>query len=452
MTVATNPEGGVSAKRPRLNQLDFIVLSLYWVAIGYLWNSMGGLILPQLVERLVGNANKGAALGTLEGIGSLMAVVWQPLVGAYSDRTWTRFGRRRPFIAIGTAGDVIFLIGIALSGAYWMVLIFYFLLQTASNTAQAPYQGLLPDVVPQDQRGNASGYYGISNVVGLFLGTVVGGYILANAGSTAAILSICVVLVATVIPTLLLIPDRVRPAADRFASAWEVVRTTFTEPLRYTSFLWLMASRLLILMGLVGVQSFVYFYFSDVFFRHNATATTTASYTLLGIVIVCAFLISLPAASLSDRVGRRPVILAGGLIGGVGVAMLIFSAHPLLPAALITPLANALHVPELAAQATLVGILIGVGYGLFFSVDWAFIQDIIPPAEAGLFMGFSNIATAGSGIIARFVGGFLLDPFNRGPQILGLPGGYPVIFGVFCIWLFVGALLILKVPEHRRVA
>ncbi|HEV2685686.1 MAG TPA: MFS transporter, partial [Actinomycetota bacterium] len=135
------------------------------MAIGYLWNSMGLLILPQLVERLVG-AHKGLALGLLEGVGSLMAVVWQPLVGAFSDRTRTRFGRRHPFIALGTAGDVVFLIGIALSGSYWLLLVFYFLLQTSSNTAQGPYQGLLPDVVPAQQRGEASGYYGISNVVG----------------------------------------------------------------------------------------------------------------------------------------------------------------------------------------------------------------------------------------------------------------------------------------------
>jgi MFS family permease len=107
-------------------------------------------------------------------------------------------------------------------------------------------------------------------------------------------------------------------------------------------------------------------------------------------------------------------------------------------------------VPVLAAQATVVGILIGIGYGLFFSVDWAFIQDVIPAGEAGLFMGFTNIATAGAGIIARFVGGFLLDPFNAGPKLLGLPGGYPVIFTVFFIWLLLGGLLILKVPEMKK--
>ena len=412
---------------------------------------MGLLILPQLVERLVGNAHKGLALGALEGVGSLMAVVWQPLVGSFSDRTRTRFGRRHPFIAVGTAGDIVFLVGIALSGSYWVLLVFYFLLQTASNTAQGPYQGLLPDVVPEEQRGVASGYYGISNVVGLFTGTVAGGYILAHGGSAVAILSICVVLIATALPTVLLVPDRVQPHEAQFATLRRAMATTFTRPLQSPSFLWLMASRLLILMGLVGVQSFVYFYFSDVFFNHQRQATTTATYTLSGIVIATAFVISLPGARISDSIGRRPVILVGGLVAAAGVLMLVFSHYQLVPVGLVSPLAAVLHVPELAAQATLVGILIGIGYGLFFSVDWAFIQDIIPAGEAGMFMGFSNIATAGSGIIARFIGGFLLDPFNHGAHIFGLPGGYPVIFLVFFAWLLIGAMLILKVPEHRRV-
>ena len=130
--------------------------------------------------------------------------------------------------------------------------------------------------------------------------------------------------------------------------------------------------------------------------------------------------------------------------------MLVFSHYEILPSQWVDPISVFLKVPDLAAQATLVGVLIGIGYGLFFAVDWAFIQDVIPNDEAGLFMGFSNIATAGSGIIARFVGGFLLDPFNSGPKIFGLPGGFPVIFSVFCVWLLMGALLILKVPEHEK--
>ena len=437
-------------RRGNLNHLDFVVLSIYWVAIGYMWTSLGGLILPDLVLELVGNQNKGFALGVLEGVGSLMAVVWQPMAGALSDRTHTRFGRRHPYIVGGTVGDVLFLVGMALSGSFGLVLIFYFLLQTASNTAQGPYQGLMPDVVPETQRGTASGYFGVANVVGLMAGTIGAGYILAHAGRAAAILSICVLLVLTMLPTVLLIPDRGARTAGQFTSAREAIVTTFSRPLRYPSFLWLMASRFLILMGLVGVQSFVFFYFSDVFFHNDRMDTITASYTLLGLVIVAAFLVSWPAARASDRFGRRPFILVGGLLGAAGVLMLVFSHFQVLPTQLLEPLAEKLKVPPLAAQATLVGVLIGIGYGVFFSVDWAFVQDVIPTKEAGLFMGFSNIATAGSGIVARFIGGFLLDPFNDGPQLLGLPGGFPVIFSVFSASLLVGALLILKVPEVRK--
>lgn len=443
---------GAEGASRRLGHLDFALLSIYWVAIGYLWTSLGGLIIPDLVLQLVGKEHKGVALGVLEGIGSVMAIVWQPVIGAVSDRTRTRWGRRRPFVAVGTVGDVIFLIGLALSGSYWLVLIFYFLLQTASNTAQGPYQGLMPDVVPESQHGTASGYYGISNAVGLLAGTVGAGFILQHFGRIAAILSICVLLIATVLPTVLFIPDRAKPKEEPFHGVRDALTKTFGRPLRFPSFMWLMASRLLILMGLVGIQTFVFFYFNDVFFGGDRQATIKATYTLLGLVIVCSLAVALPAAWASDRIGRRPFILVGGLIGAAGLLMLVFSHNQLLPPQLVQPLAHALKVPELAAQATLVGVLIGIGYGLFYSVDWAFIQDVIPRDEAGLFMGFSNIATAGSGIIARFVGGFLLDPFNAGPHIFGLPGGYPVIFSVFCAWLLLGALLILKVPESRTRA
>src|SRR5713226_9111866 len=216
-------EAALPRPASRLTQLDFIVLSVYWVAIGYMWNSLGGLILPNLIEELVGHVHKGVALGVLEGIGSLMAVVWQPLVGAYSDRTRTRFGRRRPFIVVGTLGDIVFLFGIALSGSYWLVVIFYFLLQTASNTAQGPYQGLLPDVVPADQRGTASGYYGAANIIGLLAGTVGGGYILSHYGRTAGIVSICVLLVVTMLPTVLFIPDRADPTKGQFTNLRDAV-------------------------------------------------------------------------------------------------------------------------------------------------------------------------------------------------------------------------------------
>jgi Na+/melibiose symporter-like transporter len=427
------------------------VLSIYWVAIGYLWNSLTALILPQMILQFVGQANEGVAASLLKSLGTLVAIIWQPIVGGISDRTVTRWGRRRPFIAAGTAGDVLFLIGIALSGSYWWVVVFYFLLQFASNTAQAPYQGLLPDVVPENQRGEASGYYGVANLVGIASGTVGAGLLLAHLGRGAAISSIVVVLVTTMVITVLFVPDRVAPAERHFQTLRELLTKTFGVPFRNRAFVWLMVSRLLIFMGFGGLQNYAYFYFDNVFFHHDSRATAIAASTLLGIAIAVAALVSWPASRISDRTGRRPLIFAAGLFGAAGSLVLVFSHYQWIPDAMVLPLATFLKVPALAAQATLTGLVIGVGLGVFFSVDWAFIQDIIPPHEGGLYMGFSNIATAGAGIMAVAAGGPLLDLFNRGAPILGLPGGFPVVFALFVVWFVVGSLSILKVPEHHRV-
>ena len=444
-TVAVAP----ASSRRRLRHVDFVVLAAYWVAIGYLWQSLGTLILPTIVLQMVGPASKGTALSVLEGIGTVMAIVWQPMMGAVSDRTRSRFGRRRPFIFGGTVADVVFLAGLALSGSYWLLVVFYFLLQTSSNTAQGPYQGLQPDVVPEDQRGTASGYYGLSNLVGVLTGTVVAGIILDAAGPPAAFASIALLLVTTMLLTVLLVPDRVEPSQEGFQSAGEVVRATFLTPLRYPAFMWLMGSRLLILMGIVGIQSFALFFFSDAFFHGDSHATTTATTAVVGLVVGLAILVTWPAARLSDRIGRRPLIVIGGLVAAAGTLILFFGGFRWMPDALLVPLASLLGLPEIVAQTLVAGMLVGAGLGAFLSVDWAFITDVIPPDQAGLFFGFSNIATAGAGVIARFIAGFLLDRFNAGPHLLHLPGGYPVIFGVFVVWLLLGTLLILKVPERR---
>ncbi len=417
-----------------------------------MWNSLTALILPDMIIQLVGRGNEGTASSVLKSIGTVVAIVWQPIVGGISDRTVTRWGRRRPYIFAGTLGDLLFLTGIGLAGSYWWIVVFYFLLQFASNTAQSPYQGLLPDVVPGAQRGEASGYYGVANLVGIAAGTVGAGLLLAHLGRGAAIFSIGVVLITTMLATVLFVPDRVRPVEGQFQDLREMLRKTFGVPLRNRHFVWLMVSRLLIFMGFGGLQNYAFFYFDNVFFHHDRRATAIAASTLLGIAIGVAALVSWPASRLSDRVGRRPLIVAGGICGALGSLVLVFSHYQWLPDAVVGPLASFLRVPDLAAQATLTGLVIGVGLGVFFSVDWAFIQDVIPAHEGGLYMGFSNIATAGAGIIAVAVGGPLLDLFNRGQPILGLPGGFPVVFGFFVVWFVVGSLSILKVPERRVVA
>src|SRR5207248_7455322 len=108
---------------------------------------------------------------------------------------------------------------------------------------------------------------------------------------------------------------------------------------------------------------------------------------LVGLVLLLAILVTWPAARLSDRIGRKPLILLGGVLAVAGMLILLFSGYRWMPDALLAPVAAGLGIPTLAAQTLGAGILIGIGFGAFISVDWAFITDVIPTSDqAGLFL------------------------------------------------------------------
>jgi|HubBroStandDraft_6_1064221.scaffolds.fasta_scaffold05126_5 MFS family permease len=453
MSVAT----AVANPRPRLSIPRLTLLSLYWVAIGYLWNSIGAQVLPPLIRGFVGQAHQGTALSILESTGTLIAVFWQPMIGALSDRTTLRWGRRRPYIAGGAVGSALFLVLMAFVGSYFWLFAAYFLLQLASNTAQGPYQGLLPDVVPEADLGKAGAFYGLGNLLGTLVGFLVVGIFTSHGRYDLAFYSMAAMLLVTMILTVTLVPDNGRRSARLKLNLAEVTLGTFkVSPRRYSNFLWLMGSRLLILMGIVGLETFANFFFKDVFYPGNGSHATNlanaATTYLLAVIVLLALLVSYPAARLSDRLGRKPLVLACAVIGALGTLGLVFADYTLIPAAVTSPLASILHVPIGLAQVLCFGVLIGVATGSFLSVDWAFTIDVIPPDEAGRFLGFSNIATAGAGIIARFVAGPILDHFNAGGHILGILGGYPVVFGMFVVFFVLGGFLVLPVREPRRRA
>jgi MFS family permease len=431
------------------------LLSLYWVAIGWLWNALGAQVLPPIITKMVGQAHQGTALSVLEGFGTLVAVVWQPVVGAVSDRTRLRWGRRRPYITGGALGSSLFLVIMAFVGAYFWLLLVYFLLQVASNTAQAPYQGLGPDAIPEKDFGRFGAFYGIGNLLGTLIGFVITGIFTSRGRYDLAFYAMAAMLVVSMALTVTLVPDRGRPDASLRRGLAAITLGTFNiSPRKYGSFLWLMGSRLLILMGVVGLETYAQFFFKDVFYPGGGTVLTNhangATTDLLAIIALLAIAACYPAGRVSDRWGRKPMVVVCGILGAIGALGLVFAHYPLLPGAMTAPVASLLNIPRGLAQVLWFGVPIGVGVGCFLTVDWAFMIDLIPAAEFGRFLGFSNIATAGAGIIARFIAGPILDHFNAGGHILGELGGYPVVFGMFVVYFVVGTFLVLPVVEPKR--
>ncbi|HVA22513.1 MAG TPA: MFS transporter [Candidatus Micrarchaeia archaeon] len=417
--------------RVRVSAPRLLALSAYWVAINYLWQGMGALILPRLVVGLVPEAHRGVALSALSAGGAIVAILVQPAAGALSDRTRLSWGRRRPYMVAGTLGDLVCLAGIALAGSYAALVIPYCALQICSNTAEGAYQGLLPDRVPGPDRGRAAGYYGVAVFVGTALGFLLTGQLIARGRLPLALAAAGLVLVLALLATLRWVADA--PASGPVPGRRQAWLGVFSfRPRQNPDFTWLLASRLLALMGITGLTDFALLYIKDVFFPGGGHAVADrasgATSVLLAVVVLGALVVTLPAGRLSQRLGRRAMVRGAAWLGAAGTALLIPATTLLMVYA--------------------VGILVGVAFGALLSVDWAFVTDLVPPAEAGRYMGISNLATAGSGILAVTVAGPVLDAVNGAHHNLG----FPVIFAFFSGCLLCGGWLVGRVRAGGRPA
>ena len=426
-----------SAVRTHLSWRSMLVLSSFWFAIAYTMQPLGGTIIPLLVGRFtdpmtihLGPLAIGADVNTyvslLDTIGALFAIVWQPAIGAISDNSRFALGRRRPFIAIGVVGDVIFLTLIAFVTSYWALLLVYVLFQMASNTAQGPYQGMLPDQVPADQRGEASGYYGLMNMLGTIVGFLVVGALLIPRGQLKlAILTLPVVIAIAGALVIFGVPDRRRTAVSAQRLRRSVLLSVAIDTKRYRDFAWLMVSRLFFLMAPVAIGTYAFNFIRYTFNYSEGTASLYSS-ALQATILVFAAVLCMTAGFLAERFGKKRLIAAACVIGAVGSTLLIFA--PSLPWILGF------------------GLIVGISLGTFLSVDWAFMTDLIPKTEAGRYMGVSNIATASAGLIARPILGPIIDAFNNNRTSAV---GYRVMFGIVTGFFLIALLTLQPVREIK---
>ena len=417
-----------------MRKRDYVTINVYWFGLAFMWNALHPIVLPALLLHFVPESLKNTYLGGLTFCGLILAMIIQPLSGALSDRTRSRWGRRRPWILAGTLLDLIFLAGMAWASNYWGLLIAYLLLQIASNAAHGPAQGLIPDLVPQERRGLASGIKNLFDMGGLVVTSLVAGRLMEDGNPALAFALIGGVLVASALVTLLSTPERPaaspgQPAAgdDRPSRGHHLQRSLrsalLTDLRRYPDYAWLIVSRFLILLGIYAVQSFAQYYIRDMLNVPNPTQVTGNLMATIGLALT---LLVFPAGLLSDRFGRRLLNLLSGALAAVGILALILARD----------------VPSLTA----VGSVIGIATGTFLSVNWALATDLIPQEEAGKYLGLSNLATAGAGAASR-LGGPLIDALNALRP--GAYLGYPVLFVLASASTLLGTLLNLRIRKRH---
>jgi Na+/melibiose symporter-like transporter len=153
-------------REKQFNALDYLKITVLGFALTALWSSLHGIILPIRLLAYIPESQKNTYLGLLTFTGLILAMIIQPIAGAFSDHTSSRWGRRRPYILLGSVLSIVLLPGIGLANTYMAILSAYCLLQIASNTAQASYQAFIPEIIPDNKRGLASGVKSLLEVLG----------------------------------------------------------------------------------------------------------------------------------------------------------------------------------------------------------------------------------------------------------------------------------------------
>ena len=413
---ATVDEGAGARPTERLPIGQLLQISIYWLGINTIMGGLGGVV-QERVPALVPGAWQGPALAFQSIVTMIMAAIVQPTVGMISDYTVSRWGRRKPYIAIGATLDVVFLIGIGLSNEYLMLVVFLVLVQFSSNFAQGPFQGYIPDLVPAPQVGLASALVGIMQTLGFVLGTVIIGEAIKAGDFFVPLVVLGVIELATAIGTILWVREG-RGARDRAGRSWRsIARSAWaTDILAEKSFINLVLSRLLFLAGTNMLLAFYLIFMSQSLGLSAEDRGTWVTVTGAAMAFMT-MLSTIPSARISDRIGRKPVIYAACVVGGIALAIL--------------GLAPSIEVFVAGA------ILMGIATGTFLAVDWALMTDIIPKAASGRYMGISNIAVASAGPLATVIGGVMLF-FVGGAERLpeGPRSAYLVAIAVFVLSAF----------------
>jgi MFS family permease len=420
----------------KISFLQMLVISLLGFALTFSSNIQDPPLMTYKVRQLTNLPN--TALGFLGFIGLLVAMAVQPIIGVFSDRARTKLGRRLPFIIGGAALIAASLFLLALAPNLWILLLGVIFIQFSSNILQGPWQALIPDLVPEPQHGQASSLKAVMDIIATVVAGAVAGILLGTTGqklfgeSAIYVTAAAPVVVFILFITLTTIWAREQPGAINAAvasrSVGEALKNAFHVDFRENPiFGWWFANRILFWGSFIAINAFLINYLVDVI-RMKPEAAQSFYGTLKVILGAALIVMALAAGWLSDKFGRKPVMLIAGLVAFSGAVLILFVRNQTL--------------------ITIAGGTIGMGIGAFLAASWALAADIVPPAEAARYLGIANIATCiGSGV-ARLLGGVLIDPINR--ALGSNSSGYLLLFALAALCFLLSALVIIPLPNKKK--
>lgn len=375
----------------RGTRVSWTFILIYAVAYTGVWIALLTPVLVSIAIRVRQLAPGTATedLGVVLGIGALFALIGNPIFGHLSDRTKSKYGMRRPWLLGGMLVGALALLSIALAQGITAVLIGWCIAQLAFNAVLASMLAVLPDQIPTEQRGTASGVLAICIPVGQALGTL----LVHQVAESALLLFMLPALIGTVAVFILVwvLPDRrLSPASPPLLTIREWLQLFWVNPRLYPDFAWAWLSRFLFVMGTAFITTYQPFYLMDNlgFTLREIPQLVSQSVSAQAVMMV---IFSLVSGKLSDVFRRRkPFLFVGGVLYAIGLWLI--AGAP-------------------SYQAFLIGIIVtGAGHGIYFGTDLALATEVLPDrhSDSGKDLGILNMANALPQSVAPAIGSAVL--------------------------------------------
>lgn len=349
-------------------------------------------ILLPLQAMAIDPVHKAELFSRIALLGAVVAGAANLLAGALSDRTTSRFGRRRPWLIAGTAGTLISYGLIHAAHTETTLLAGVLLFQLTFNFLFAALLALIADRVPDRQKGLVSALMGLGLPMGNIIGVVVIGGLIADGAWRYVALGAIVVL--AVVPfTLRLTDPPLTPRIGAALAIGDILRSLWVDPRRQPDFALAWAGRVLVITAFSLIQSYMLFYLQDAigYARLFPGQRAEQGLALLTTVSTLASVTAGLACGLaSDRLGRRKVFTSLGA-AVMAAAILGLAFEPAWPAVLVCY------------------AVFGCGSGCYYAVDIALITQVLPSVKtAGKDLGLVNLSNTLPQVIAPALGVWFL--------------------------------------------
>ncbi len=397
------------------------IILAYWAL------SMALLVPPMMTIALrvaqIAPESKESTLGWLLGIGSVIAIFANPVAGYFSDRTVSRFGKRKVWMVGGSFVGLVGLWMISVGDVPTMIA-GWCLTQLGMNGVAAALMALLPDQIPRSQRGMVSGAMGMCIPAGMISGMAIANYFKDSTQLMFLVSPVILIVVIFVLCTAYKDSDIDRGSLAPF-SFKQMFKDFYFNPVAVPDFTWAFVSRLMFFMALATFFGYqVYFLMDRLGYSQSDIPGVMVKVNLItsAVQIASSFL----SGWLSDLVGRRKVFIwSSAALYGVGLVMVGYSD---------------------SYNSFLLGACVmSLSFGVYFAVDIALVTEVLPDEKnnAAKDLGVMNVAGTLPQTFAPAVAPLFL--FAGGQSV----PDYGFLFAAAAVYAFIGAVAIVPIKKVR---